>query len=105
MPRGPGFHRRTWHNGALPCLTGFPPMPRFAFLLMPLLAATATAGGPSLEDRLAPLAGAHKGHVAIAVKNLNTGESSALRADEPMPTASLIKFPVMIEAYRQAEEG
>ena len=47
---------------------------------------------------------AHKGKVAVAVKNLKTGESFAYRADEPMPTASLIKFPVMIEAYRQAAE-
>src|SRR5262249_41820 len=37
--------------------------------------------------------------------NLDTGESFAYRADEPMPTASLIKFPVMVETYRQAGEG
>ena len=40
----------------------------------------------------------------MAVKDLTTGESFAFRADEPMPTASLIKFPIMIEAYRQAAE-
>ena len=51
-----------------------------------------------------PLIQAHKGKVAVAVKNLETGESFAYHADDPMPTASLIKFPVMIEAYRQAAE-
>ena len=60
---------------------------------------------PSLDDRLAPLAKAHKGKVAIAVKNLQTGENYYLNADEPMPTASLIKVAVLIEAYLQADEG
>ncbi|MFO0908781.1 MAG: serine hydrolase [Isosphaeraceae bacterium] len=59
----------------------------------------------SLADRITPLILAHKGKVAVAVKNLETGESFVSRADEPMPTASLIKLPVMVEAYRQAAEG
>jgi beta-lactamase class A len=63
------------------------------------------ADNPSLEDRLAPLAKAHKGKVAIAVKHLGTGESYYYSADEVMPTASLIKVAVLIEAYQQADEG
>src|SRR5262245_56673206 len=59
----------------------------------------------SLESRLVPLAKAHKGRVAIAVKNLGTGKTYCLNADEPMPTASLIKLAVMVEAYCQAHEG
>jgi D-alanyl-D-alanine carboxypeptidase (penicillin-binding protein 5/6)/beta-lactamase class A len=59
----------------------------------------------TLESRLAPLAKAHKGKVAIAVKHLASGESYTLNGDEPMPTASLIKFPVLIELYLQAAEG
>ncbi len=59
----------------------------------------------SLESVLAPLAKAHQGKVAIAVKHLGTGEAYALNADEPMPTASLIKFPVMVEAYYQFHSG
>ncbi|WP_435011169.1 serine hydrolase [Tundrisphaera lichenicola] len=58
----------------------------------------------SLESRLTPLIQAHKGKVAVSVKNLETGESFAYHADEPMPTASLIKFPIMVEAYRQSAE-
>lgn len=68
-------------------------------------ASPALAGADeSLESRLMPLIQAHKGKVAVAVKNLSTGESFAYHADEPMGTASLIKFPIMVEAYRQAAE-
>ena len=45
-----------------------------------------------------------QGKVAVAVKHLGSGESFRYHADEVMPTASLIKFPVMIEAYRQAAD-
>src|SRR5947199_6255758 len=58
-----------------------------------------------LAAQLAPLAQAHKGKVGIAVKHLGTGESYYLHADEVMPTASLIKLAVLIEAYEQADEG
>lgn len=58
-----------------------------------------------LEMRLELLAKSHKGRVAIAVRHLGTGESFYLNADEPMPTASLIKLPVMVEVYFQAAEG
>jgi beta-lactamase class A len=64
------------------------------------------AGEPSsLPSRLTPLAAAHKGQVAIAVKHLDTGESFFHNADTPMPTASLIKLAVMVEVYAQADEG
>src|SRR4051812_24978885 len=80
-----------------------------AFLLSLLFGALCVLRGysdePSLESRLAPLAKAHKGKVAIAVKHLGSGESYYLHADEPMPTASLIKLPVMMEVYQQAAEG
>ena len=64
----------------------------------------ALAADPSLESRLMPLIEAHKGTVAVAVKNLKSRETFLYHADDPMPTASLIKFPVMIETYRQAAE-
>lgn len=71
-------------------------------LLMPMLVVAQT----TLESRLRPLIDAHQGDVAVMVKHLRTGESFAWRENEPQGTASLIKFPVMIEAYRQsAEQG
>lgn len=62
-------------------------------------------GDSPLARRLAPLTDKHAGKVTVAVKHLKTGETFARQADEPMPTASLIKLAVMIEAYRQAESG
>ena len=68
-------------------------------------AAPSAAATAELAARIEKLAKEHKGKVAVALKHLKTGEAFALNADQPMPTASLIKFPVMIEAYRQAAEG
>ena len=59
----------------------------------------------SLADRLMPLVSSHAGQVAVAVKHLKSDESFSHNADTPMPTASLIKVPVMVEAYRQAAAG
>ena len=53
-----------------------------------------------LASRLKPLIARHKGKVAVAVRHLVTGETFHYRENEPMPTASLIKFPVMVEAQR-----
>src|SRR5262245_11653142 len=58
-----------------------------------------------LAAKLEPLAKAHKGKVAIAVKHLAKDETYFLNADEAMPTASLIKLPIMAEVYYQAKEG
>jgi D-alanyl-D-alanine carboxypeptidase (penicillin-binding protein 5/6) len=60
---------------------------------------------PRLAELLKPVISSHPGTVAVAVKHLGTGASFADRADEPMPTASLIKFPVMIAAYQLAADG
>ena len=60
---------------------------------------------PTLESRLAPLIAAHEGKVAVGVKNLTTGETWYHEGDAVMPTASLIKVAVMIDAYMQADEG
>lgn len=82
----------------------------FSALSGPLALAADSADSPdaackSLAERIEPLIEAHKGKVGVALKNLKTGETFVHNADEPMPTASLIKFPVMIEAYHQAAEG
>lgn len=88
-------------NGSVPFLT-----------LACCFVATATAPGQSkdtptgtLEGRLKPLIAAHQGKVAVAVKHLRTGESFRHHADDVMPTASLIKVAVMIEAFKQREAG
>ncbi|MBN9520097.1 serine hydrolase [bacterium] len=72
--------------------------------LVLLVAAAGSAPAAELADRLAPLLKAHRGRVAVAVKHLKTGVEFYHEADTPMPTASLIKFPVLVEAYWQREE-
>ena len=57
----------------------------------------------ALEKAIKPLVDDHKGKVAVAVKNLATGEHFEIDADAVMQTASLIKLAVLVEAYRQAD--
>lgn len=60
---------------------------------------------PSLSDKIAPLTKAHEGKVAIAVKNLTSGETYYHQAGLVMPTASLIKLGVMTAAYRLSDQS
>src|SRR5205823_9341231 len=70
------------------------------------LSMLATGAEPaSLDAALSPLAKAHHGKAAIAIKHLGTGEEYRLHDDEVMSTASLIKFPVMVETYFQFAES
>lgn len=70
-----------------------------------LAALVSPSNAATLEGTLTPLLKAHHGQVGVAVKQLETGEHFGFRQDEPMPTASLIKLPVMVETYRQAAAG
>jgi beta-lactamase class A len=58
-----------------------------------------------LSQRLQPLIDAHRGKVAVGVEHLESGQRFGFHNEEVFPTASLIKFPVLVELYRQAEEG
>ena len=59
----------------------------------------------SLGRYLQALIDAHDGEVAVMVKHIKTGETYRFNADKVMPTASMIKFPVMVAAYKQVAEG
>lgn len=58
-----------------------------------------------LAAKLEPLVQAHEGDVAVFVKHLESGEIYTHNEKAVMPTASLIKFPVLVELYRQVEAG
>jgi beta-lactamase class A len=63
---------------------------------------------PSLDTLRATFvakAAATGGDVAIYYENLKTGEKIALRAEERLPAASLIKLPILVELYIQLEFG
>jgi beta-lactamase class A len=72
-----------------------------------LLCVFRVLGGSHLDlaARLDPLIKAHEGKVAIAVQKMGDSVGFTHNADQPMPTASLIKFPIMVEAYYQFQEG
>lgn len=76
-----------------------------AALLICSVASTATPAADDLETRLRPMIEAHDGEVAIVIRNLDTGEQFAWREAVVQPTASLIKLPVLVTAYRYAEAG
>jgi beta-lactamase class A len=59
----------------------------------------------SLHRRLDSLARAHRGQLAYTVHNIDTGERFELRGDEPFPTASLIKVPILVTLFDLVEKG
>lgn len=82
-------------------------MPTWTYLLIVGLAnpTPAAAQDDELAKRIGPLIASHRGNVAVAVKHENRGIAFRRRAEDPMPTASLIKLAVMVEVYLQAAEG
>ncbi|MCA9151588.1 MAG: membrane dipeptidase, partial [Planctomycetales bacterium] len=74
-------------------------------LLMVAFFTRTLAAQDELAKRLQPIMSGYSGQVAVAIEHLSRPESFYYQADQAMPTASLIKFPIMIEAYRQAAAG
>jgi len=58
-----------------------------------------------LDEQVKSLITPFKGTVSLYAKNLDTGETYALNADERVRTASTIKIAVMIEAFARVAEG
>lgn len=59
----------------------------------------------NLQDALNALAAQHKGKVALFAKDLKTGSTVAIDPDVPVPTASVIKLPIMVEAFYEIKAG
>jgi beta-lactamase class A len=55
----------------------------------------------ALEVRIAE----HRGVVGVVVLDPRTGEGVSIRGDEPFPTASMIKIPILYELFLRVEEG
>ncbi len=73
--------------------------------LLLLIALAGSAFGADLQQQLEQLAAAHHGKVALYAKQLKTGATVAIQADVPVATASVIKLPILIEAFTQAKAG
>jgi len=67
------------------------------------LVACNTLAFADLADDLKVLIDAHEGEVAVSVKHLKNGTTFVHRGDSVQATASLIKFPILVELYRQSQ--
>ena len=77
----------------------------FKVIPLLLLLSISAAAQSTLDDRIKPIVASFKGKVSLFAKNLDTGETYALNADERVRTASTIKIAVMIEAFARVAEG
>ncbi|MEY4567467.1 MAG: D-alanyl-D-alanine carboxypeptidase DacB precursor, partial [Planctomycetota bacterium] len=89
----------------LPILDSLRILLTIGVLLSVSIGFTKNTNAEDLGSLLLPLIKEHRGEVGIAIKNLETGETFKYRSDVVMPTASLIKLPVLIELYRQSLSG
>jgi beta-lactamase class A len=56
---------------------------------------------PVLENRIAE----HRGVAGVVVLDSHTGEFLSIRGEEPFPSASVIKVPILFEVMYRVEEG
>lgn len=82
---------------------------RFLILVAALICwwcdSSAHVSAGELADRIQPLIDDFHGEVGLVVKQLETGEQYSYQATKPMPTASLIKLPIMVATYQAVEDG
>jgi beta-lactamase class A len=78
---------------------------KLLLLILLICVPTVCQAQPKLDDQVKPLVANFKGKVSLFAKNLDTGETYALNADEKVRTASTIKIAVMIEAFARVAEG
>lgn len=90
-----------WKAAAPPAQAGEPPVPAAG---TPASAPAPPAAAP-LEAALDAIADGMGGEVAYAFVDLAGGASILRNADAVFPQASVIKLPVLLEAYRQEQEG
>ncbi len=79
-------------------------MRKFVLIVCVLLAG-ASAGAANLQKKLDTMAASYHGKVALYAKNLTTGETVAIDPDTPVQTASVIKLPLMLQAFEQVKAG
>lgn len=78
-----------------------------ALLCASLFCAAQPAAKPldRLESNITRITRSVNAKWGIYMKCLETGEEIAINADEPMDTMSVIKIPLMVEAFRQIDVG
>ena len=61
--------------------------------------------GSDLEDKVEQIVKESGAHIGVAIHHLETGREVMLHADDQFLLASVVKVPVLIEAFRQMGEG
>jgi beta-lactamase class A len=64
-----------------------------------------TAKQTAMDQRVRAEVSQFKGKVSLFAKNLDTGATYELGADDRVPTASTIKIAIMVEAFARISEG
>ncbi|HZU21980.1 MAG TPA: serine hydrolase, partial [Terriglobales bacterium] len=80
-------------------------MSRSAAVFAVLCLTLPSAAQPDLQARLAAMVRDFHGHAALYAKDLNTGRTVAIDADEPVQTASVIKLALMLEIFAEVKQG
>lgn len=70
-----------------------------------LLPAAWAQNDPALTAKLQTMVTGFRGQVSFYAHDLATGRTVAINADEPVPTASVIKLGILYEALEQIREG
>lgn len=78
---------------------------QWALVVLVLCSSALAANDAALQVRIQAMAAQHQGKVAVFATNLKTGEVLAINPDQPVPTASVIKLPILVEAMRQVKTG
>ncbi len=94
------------------CRVPFPLSPHLLAVLLFLAAchpvarpAPATGQDPVLQRRLEDAVRGFDGDVGVYARNLRTGQTAAIRADELFPTASMIKLPILVTLFDSLAHG
>ncbi len=75
-------------------------------LIAALIAPAAPAqNDPTLTANLQSMITGFQGHVSFYAHDLATGKTVAIEADQPVPTASVIKLAILYEALQQIRAG
>ncbi len=80
-------------------------------VVVPLLLPAQTPARPAeqhditMQNVMDSYARHHHGKVALYARDIRTGKTVAINADEPVNTASVIKVAIMLEAMYQVKEG
>jgi beta-lactamase class A len=70
-----------------------------------ILSVYALSADSPLQSKIQSMASKHQGRLALYASNLKTGETITIDPDTPVPTASVIKLSILVEAMQQVKTG